>query len=205
MIRQKMWGMAVVAGLLAMPAWADFAAGQAAAAKGDHKTAAREWQASGTQGDVSSQMALGYLYQKGFGVEHDYSQAIAWWERAAKQGNLEAMRLIGRAYLQSGPNLKQDVAKGLVWYRKAAEGNDMMAQLDLAQIQIKFANDDNDLKSAFYWLNRAAAQGSSAAMKNLSVMHEKGIGTPVNAEEAQKWRAKYEAASKEDASKVAKH
>ena len=49
---------------------------------------------------------------------------------------------------------------------------------------MKFANDDTDLKSAFYWLNRAAANGSVVAMKNLAMMHEKGIGTPANAEES---------------------
>ncbi len=206
MIRQmKNWGVVLACGLVLSPAWADFEAGKTAAASGDHKVAAKEWRVSGEKGDVGSQMALGYLYQKGLGVEHDYSQAVAWWERAAKQGNLEAMRLIARAYLQSGPGLKQDVTKGLAWYRKAADANDMMAQLDLAQIQLKFANDETDLKSAFYWLNRAAAQGSAAAMKNLAVMHDKGIGTPVNADEAQKWRARYEAAVKEDAAKSARN
>ena len=194
MIRLRMWGIAAVLGLAAAPVWADFAAGQAAAAKGDHKTAAREWQESAEKGDVNSQMALGFLYQKGLGVELDYSKAVAWWERASKQGIIEAMRLVARAYLQSGPGVKQNVEKGLTWYRKAAEGNDMQAQLDLAQIQLKFANDDTDLKSAFYWLNRAAANGSVVAMKNLAMMHEKGIGTPANAEESKKWRAKYEAA-----------
>jgi len=128
-----MWGIAAVLGLAAAPVWADFAAGQAAAAKGDHKTAAREWQESAEKGDVNSQMALGFLYQKGLGVELDYSKAVAWWERASKQGNIEAMRLVARAYLQSGPGVKQNVEKGLTWYRKAAEGNDMQAQLDLAR------------------------------------------------------------------------
>ena len=37
---------------------------------------------------------------------------------------------------------------------------------------------------------RAAEQGSPAAMHNLGVMFEKGLGVPADAAEAQKWYAK---------------
>ena len=47
---------------------------------------------------------------------------------------------------------------------------------------------------AAYWFLRAAEQGSPAAMHNLGVMFEKGLGVPADAAEAKKWFAKAEEA-----------
>ncbi|MFO1385905.1 MAG: tetratricopeptide repeat protein [Chitinivorax sp.] len=190
MMRQKFLGMAVVAALLAAPAWAGFAEGKAAAEKGDHATAAKEWKAAAEKGDVGSQVALGFLYQKGLGVKQDWKQAVSWWDKAAAQGNTEAMRTAARVYLTGAPGVELDVPKSMKYYQKAAEANDPVAQLNLAQLLIKFARDDDDVKQAGYWFMRAAEQGSPAAMHNLGVMFEKGLGVPADAAEAQKWYAK---------------
>ena len=194
MMRQQLMGMAVVAALLATPVWADFASGEAAAKKGDHATAAKEWLESAKKGDANSQVALGFLYQIGLGVKLDMNQAVYWWDKAASQGNTEAMRTAARVYLTGAPGVESDVPKSMKYYQKAAEANDPIAQLNLAQLLIKFARDDDDLKQAAYWFLRAAEQGSPSAMHNLGLMFEKGLGVPPDAAESKKWYAKAEAA-----------
>ena len=104
------------------------------------------------------------------------------------------MRTAARVYLTGAEGVELDVPKSMKYYQKAAEANDVVAQLNLAQLLIKFARDDDDLKQAAYWYLKASEQGSPAAMHNLGVMFDKGLGVPADAEEAKKWYAKAEEA-----------
>lgn len=42
------------------------------------------------QGYVSAQYNLGYMYDKGYGVEQDYREAEKWYRLAAEQGDADA-------------------------------------------------------------------------------------------------------------------
>ena len=53
---------------LAVPAWADYTAGEDAYNRGDFATALREWRPLAEQGDALAQYNLRVLYRKGRGV-----------------------------------------------------------------------------------------------------------------------------------------
>jgi TPR repeat protein len=58
------------------------------------------------------------LYENGLGVTQDYSKAHKWFEKAADDGNTDAMIRLGRLYEQ-GLGVAQDYGKALEWFQKA--------------------------------------------------------------------------------------
>ena len=62
--------------------------GVAAVAAGDHVAAHREFLALAHQGNASAQYNIGYMNEMGYGIPVNYSEALAWYKRAA---NLEGM------------------------------------------------------------------------------------------------------------------
>ena len=73
----------------AMPAWADFASGQAAMHRGDYETAYREWLALAQAGEARAQFHLGVLYERGWGVPQDFREAARWYRKAAEERKTE--------------------------------------------------------------------------------------------------------------------
>ncbi len=50
------------------------------------------------QGDAVVQISLGWMYEKGQGVEQDYTKAVSWYRKAAEQGYAEAQFNLGLIY-----------------------------------------------------------------------------------------------------------
>ncbi len=67
-----------------------------------------------------AQNDIGDLYANGRGVPQDYAQAMAWYRKAADQGNAVAQYNVGSLY-ERGQGVPQDIAQALAWYRKAAD------------------------------------------------------------------------------------
>ena len=67
------------------------------------------------------------MYQTGKGVMQDYKQALYWYGKAAKQGNVIAQVCLGYLYL-TGKGTKQNYRLGRFWYRKAAEHGDTIVK-----------------------------------------------------------------------------
>ena len=65
---------------------------------------------------------LGWHYRDGIGVVRDEKQAIAWFQKAADQGNLWAMRNLGNLY-EKGLGVAKDCKTATAWYAKAAVSN----------------------------------------------------------------------------------
>ncbi len=59
------------------------------------------------------------MYQKGWGVKRDYSQAYDLYLKAANQGNNFAQASLGLLYYE-GWGVQKDLEKSLTWYKKAA-------------------------------------------------------------------------------------
>lgn len=76
--------------LAALPARADYVAGVRAWGRGDFATAAREFLPAAQAGNAEAQFMMGRLHSLGDGVPEDWTQAWAWFDRAARQGHDEA-------------------------------------------------------------------------------------------------------------------
>jgi hypothetical protein len=61
------------------------------------------------------------MYVIGQGVPQDYAQAVAWWRKAAEQGEAEAQWRLGYLYF-NGSGVPQDFAEAYFWYDLAAAG-----------------------------------------------------------------------------------
>ena len=70
-------------------------------------------------GDANAQYALGCLYYEGQGVPQDYDEALAWYRKAAAQGNNSGLCDVGYCY-RNGHGVTQDFAKAIPYYRQAA-------------------------------------------------------------------------------------
>ena len=46
------------------------------------------------QGDLESQMSLGWMYYKGRGGNRNYSESHKWYTKAAEQGNKNAINMV---------------------------------------------------------------------------------------------------------------
>ena len=113
----------------AVPAWADFQAGEEAYNRGDYAAALRELRPVAKQGNASAQYYLGVLYEIGRGVAQDYAQARQWIEKAAAQGNAKAQEFLGTTYFK-GHGVPQNFVQAHMWYNlAAANGGNKGAEL----------------------------------------------------------------------------
>jgi TPR repeat protein len=58
--------------------------------KGDNETALQVFRPLAESGNKDAQYHLGYMYQTGTGVTKNESEALRWYEKAAKQGHNSA-------------------------------------------------------------------------------------------------------------------
>lgn len=57
----------------------------------DHDSAFKYWSMAASKEYAAAQFKIGWLYKQGKGVERSFSQAEAWYRRAAEQGLVEAL------------------------------------------------------------------------------------------------------------------
>ena len=97
-------------------------------------TSLAEVQKAALSGDASAANRLGVWYEKGQnGLPKDPTQAVSWYRKAAKLGNILAMHNLGDCYLQQ-VGVAYDPAQAYAWYKMAAEaGGAMTDRISLKQ------------------------------------------------------------------------
>ena len=79
------------------------------------------------EGDAASQNAVGeWCYNGTNGMKRDYGQALQWWAKAAKQGDVKAVGNMGMCY-RYGYGIDRDSLKATRLYLKSIrDGNDSL-------------------------------------------------------------------------------
>jgi TPR repeat protein len=77
---------------------------------------------------------------------------------------------------KTGSGVKQDMAEGVKWYRKAAEQGLAQAQFNLGDSYYRGTGIAKDLGEAVKWLRKAADQGHASAQINLGNCYANGEG-----------------------------
>ncbi len=201
--KAKLAGLALIAALcggftlgLTAPAWAGLDEGAAAAKRGDHATALREWRPLAEQGNAKAQFNLGVMYDRGLGVPQDYAEAVKWYRKAAEQGNAEAQHDLGIMY-DKGLGVPQDYAEAVGWWRKAADQGYAYAQSNLGVMYGVGQGVPQDYVLAHMWFNLAVSklppgEARDRAVKKIDIVAERM--TPAQKSEAQKlareWKPK---------------
>ncbi len=177
--------------MVALPAWADFDAGERAYLAEDFEAAFREWSPLAAQGHDEAQNMLGFMYRWGQGVEQDFAKAREWYQRSANQGNARAQNNLGLVY-RYGLGISKDYEKAFYWFLRAAEQGNAAGQNHLGLMYFRGEGVARDYVQSYKWAWLAANQGLDAALQALPMLE--AVMTPAQIEEAKRlareWKPK---------------
>jgi TPR repeat protein len=151
---------------------------------------------------------LGYMYEKGIGVDQDTGQALLWYRSAAAKADPTAQSLVGRAYnLGLGVSANQNEA--MSWFRKsvdtelsafasrpilfaggalgalkAAESGNYLAEIIVGKMYLTGHGVEQSDKAAAQWLTKAAARGFGGQPDAALLLQDGRGGLPQDPAEA---------------------
>ena len=99
---------------------ADFESGLKAFREKSYGEAFDQWKPCANAGNAACQYAIGVLYDEGRAVDADIYLALKWYQRAARQGNPDAMMQLGFLYATGRSEIIQNPVLAWVWFARAA-------------------------------------------------------------------------------------
>lgn len=128
-------------------------------------------------GEAEAQARYGQLLLDGNGVAQDAGAGFAWFNRAAAQGHLMGLNMVGRCY-DLGWGAAIDKARAAQCYRIAAEHGLDWAMYNYATLLALGHGVAEDKAAALRWFDKAARMGSGlAGAKAINIVgsfHEDG-------------------------------
>jgi len=141
--------------------WGDM---NAAEARGDYATELRLLLPLAGMGNIDAQTVLGMMYEKGQGIQKDYSLAAKWYGPPAEQGHPLALTNLGKLYAE-GKGVPKNYPFAAKLYLRAAEQGEARAQFLLAGMYSSGTGVPKDWVFAYMWANLSAASGFEFAPK----------------------------------------
>jgi TPR repeat protein len=100
--------------------------------RGEFRAAFRLFLIAAKNGDLSSQVNVGYYYDVGQGVSRNVSKAIYWYKRAYRRGEACAATNIGTVWRD-----RQNPKRALYWFRRAVKLGDEGSNLEIAKLYLR--------------------------------------------------------------------
>ncbi len=142
------------------------------------------------RGDSRACLQLAMAWMTGQGVpQQDTDKGRGWLEKAAANGNVEAMRFLGMIFLR-GMDVVPDYERAVEYLEDAGRQNDHEAEWVLAGFLGGARDDWYDQEKSLYWLKRAATAGMARAQCHLAYCLQKGVLVPSDQEAAIGWYIK---------------
>ena len=126
-----------------------------------------------------AQFCLGFMCDKGCGVDLEHQQAVEWYHKAAEQGFAAAQLNLGRMY-EEGNGVPQDDRQAAAWYRKAAEQGLAEAEFCLGDLYFRGRGVPLDCEMGVALYRKAAEQGFPTAQYYLGHHYFVGYGVLEN-------------------------
>ena len=123
------------------------------------------------KGNFSSCNSLGYMYDKGLGVEQDYKKALELYQKACEGGDMIGCKNLGYMY-DEGLGVKQDYKKAVELYQKACEGGNMFGCYNLGNMYKNGLGVKQDYKKAVELYQKACDGGDSDGCKKVEELKE---------------------------------
>jgi len=124
----------------------------------EYTKALKELKPLADQGHVPSQINLGRMYHKGFGVEVNYKIAIEYYKMAANQGdNDNAQHTLGNLYrnLEGKKDaVIKDLNKAMYYYKKASDNGSSYSMFTIGTMYEKGEGVNKSLKNATKWFKK---------------------------------------------------
>jgi hypothetical protein len=105
-------------------------------------------------GDSIAQYEMALRYADGEGVPQNYRDAMAWFAKAAANGNDNAQWKLGLGYI-NGIGVPHDERKAVVWFKRAANHGDIRAQSALSDLYLSGRGVPRDYVRAYTWASIA--------------------------------------------------
>jgi uncharacterized protein len=134
---------------------------------GDHKGAAVLFRRAALNGDDGSQLNLGYLYDEGLGVRRNPKIAMAWYRKAARQGNCSAANNIATIHRDRGNH-----RRAIEWFRRAMGQGCASSALTLAALFLSLGR-DQDARGTLMWARKRRRALSEADCEQLETFARK--------------------------------
>ena len=126
-------------------------------------------------------------YDKGInGYSVDKKLALQWYEKAAEEGDTDAIHEAGFRYY-NGVGCSKNPEKALYGIEKLAETGNAAAMVTVAAMYRGNEGFPANKEKEFYWMKKAAENGEGVAMNDLAVMYMFGQGTKINLDQAKYW------------------
>lgn len=137
--------------------------------QGDYQAALKEFRAAAADDDTKAMVAIGDILAQGRSGRPAPMEAFTWWRKAAYLGDVDAMLRLAEAY-RAGLGVKTDWAQALIWDREAlkADPDNAWALCDMGLYYFKGEAVERSMSAAQDWWQRAAVQGSNAALRFLA-------------------------------------
>ena len=113
-------------------------------------------------GQRPGQNGLGWMYYQGHGVPQDDAQAIAWYRKAADQGNADAQNNLGSMYAP-GPRRAAGRRTGDRLVSQGRRPGQRRRQNNLGSMYANGQGVPQDYEQAVAWYRKAADQGDADA------------------------------------------
>jgi clan AA aspartic protease (TIGR02281 family) len=110
----------------------------------------------------------------------DFATAMRLLRPLAERGDADAQVLVGDMYQHGGNGVQQSPVQAALWYRKAAEQGDAIAQNSLGLMYESGEGVPQNYAEAMKWQLMAAKQGNGAAQHAMSGFYHFGWGVPQN-------------------------
>ena len=109
-----------------------------------------------------SERILAEFFMTGQNVPQNYDQALHWYEKAAKRGDVEAQSELGFLYF-TGNLVEKDYEKARDWFETAARNGYPLAQYNMGILWYTGNGVETvDMVRAYAWFSLAASNGNSS-------------------------------------------
>lgn len=138
------------------------------------------------EGDVEAQ----YRLAQELDTDHNFAEAVLWYQKAAEQNHMAAQRTLGYqallGRLAENSEIPSAEDQAYFWFKKAADQGDAIAQFAIGELyredrlditaKLKNPDDYNEYwdyigEQKQYWYTKAAEQGYDRAQYHLGIMY----------------------------------
>lgn len=173
--RQQPAGSFQVASRSAQPGQDLVVSARDAFARGDYRTAARDWNAAAGQGNGAAMYNLGVMALTGQGAAKDVNAAAKWFKASADAGHSGGMVNWALCRL-NGFGTAKDERDGFAWLQRAADRGSATAMGMLAEAYLRGRGVAPDARQAANWLQKAIDAGDGPSIAQLADLYERGQG-----------------------------
>lgn len=160
----------------------DFALASVAAENGsaDADRAIALLEAAATSGFPRALLQLGYVYQRGQGVDPDANRAVRYFQQAGEAGVPAALIQLGIAY-RNGEGVDVDGPRAIDYFERAVAAGSTAALVQLGITYRDGRGVEPDAARAIDYFEQAAEAGVGAALTQLGITYRDGRGVEADA------------------------